>query len=137
MKTKWVYMIWDKITDRPIHIGESVDPQNRWYGNTKKYNLSKDTHELRYIEEFGDRRDALCKERELKIEWGLEHTEGTRAHHLSQPKPLQVFRDGKLVGEYYSIQEGVRRLKLVKCDVYHCLAGRTKHHQGYTFQYKQ
>ena len=135
-KTKWIYMIWDKNNDRPVYIGESVNPMARWYSNTKKLDLSRDTHELRYIEEFDDRRDALTKERELKLFYGLEHTEGTRAHHLSKPKPLLVFKDGKLIGEYYAIQQAVRTLKLTKCDVYHCLAGRTKTHRGYTYQYR-
>jgi hypothetical protein len=136
-RIKWVYEIVNTETNRPVHIGESYNPKKRWYDITKKLDLDRETHQLRSIKGFLDRRDAISFEREQKLLWGLPHTEGTRIYHLSKPKPVLVYKGGQLIGEYYAIQEAVRQLKLVKCDVYHVLAGRNKQHKGYTFQYKE
>jgi predicted GIY-YIG superfamily endonuclease len=136
IKNKWVYLIRQKSDNKVVYVGESYTPIQRFYKYGSKYKVSTKDLVLEYVQEFEDRKDALTKERELKLLYGLEHTESTRAHHLATPKPLLVFKDGELIGEYYAIQQAVRTLKLIKCDVYHCLAGRVKQHKGYTFQYK-
>lgn len=136
-KNKYVYIIKDPLMNKVVWVGESVDTKRRLY--QLKYDGKVPKHsEIEIVAEFENRKDAISLEAELKHKYGLPHTEGLRAGHWNKPKPIIVHKKDtdEFVGEYYCVQDAVRRLDLTKCCVYHALAGRTTHHRGYTFQYK-
>lgn len=136
-KNIYVYTLIDTLTNKVVYVGETIDIKRRWLEHTR-YNFPRSTTDLEVIAEFDKRKDALSLEAELKHKYGIPHTEALRAGHWNKPKPIVVHKKdtNEWVGEYYCVQDAVRRLDLTKCCVYHALAGRTTHHKGYTFKYK-
>ena len=51
-------------------------------------------------------------------------------------KPIDVFKDGKLINSYNSIKEACKDLDLYDSNVVECLKGNRKTSKGYTFAYK-
>jgi predicted GIY-YIG superfamily endonuclease len=137
MRNKYVYMLRDTTTDEVVYVGETYDVRRRWMQHTQS-DFPRDTTSYEVVAEYKHRKDAITLEAELKKKYGLPPTESQRAGHWNKPRPILVHKvNGTYVGEYYAIQDAVRRLDLIKCDVYHVLAGRNKQHKGYTFQYKE
>jgi predicted GIY-YIG superfamily endonuclease len=136
MRNKFVYLLKNVNTDEVLYVGETYDVEARWKKHTR-WNFDRATTYYEIVAEFEDRKDAISLEAELKRKYNLPTTETDRAKHWNKPKPIVVHTiSGDFVGEYYAIQDAVRRLDLIKADVYHCLAGRCKQHKGYTFRYK-
>lgn len=136
-RIKYVYVIKDKDTQKVTYVGETFDVKRRGY-QLKHEGILTNNSVMEVVGEFQKRKDALSLEAELKHKYGIPHHEALRAAHWNKPKPIVVYKKdtNELVGEYYCVQDAVRRLDLIKCDVYHVLAGRCKQHKGYTFQYK-
>jgi predicted GIY-YIG superfamily endonuclease len=135
-RIKYVYLIKEKDTHNVVYVGETYNVKRRFWQHMSN-GFPKSGYYPEAVAEFEDRKDAISLEAELKRKYNLPTTETDRAGHWNKPKPMVVHTiSGDYVGDYYSVQDAVRRLDLIKCDVYHCLAGRTKQHKGYTFQYK-
>lgn len=135
-KTYYVYLIKDKETDKVHYVGESVNPQRRFYQHTCKdgaFNRKDFYYEIH--SEWKDRRASLSTEGFLKREHNLEHTESTRCWHWNRPKPIRAYKGDELVGEYYAIKECARRLEINKPNIVQVLTGWAKTYKGYTFEY--
>jgi len=69
---------------------------------------------------------------------GKKHTEETKKKiSIKKKKPLIVYKNKEIIGNYNSITECEKELKLSRYYILKVLTNKQKHHKGYTFEYKE
>ena len=135
-RERYVYLIREKDTDKVVYVGETINPKRRFYQHTCSCgDYDRKEHYYEIHSEHKERKDAISMEAGLKKEYGIPHTESSRAWHWNKPKPIKAYYKGDYVGEYYAIKECSRQLNLNKPNIVQVLRGWTKQYKGYTFEY--
>lgn len=130
-------------------VGESYRPNYRLYQHTKvmprngisgygKYYGRQDLV-MNIVAEFDNKSDARKLEGELKLSYGMNWSEKDRdiKNGLKRSKPVLVYKkDGTYVGEFYSLHECARVLKLNCSNAGKVCNGKLNHTGGYIIKYK-
>lgn len=150
-----VYGLFNVEANKFEYIGCSKDPNRRLYAHTQTKPIpgrtgfgsfyGREDLELIEIHAFESRKQAFQYEGYVKGLLGMEWAEQENRLRNNKKvqsiygRPVQAYSrgTGELLGEYLSINEAARLLKLNTGNVYAVLVGRISHTGGITFKLKQ
>ena len=119
------------------YVGETQNPKKRIYNHKSKYGkfTARADIFMNIIKEFNNKKDAYEYQCIIQNEYGfLSDRDISYVHSANQSKPINVYFNGKIIGEYRSYTQARKQLGFTPRHISSHVSNNII--EGYYFEYK-